>query len=89
MVITLLITLCLLHSNRYFIAIGVDQLINTILWGYPDETISARIWREQHSKRRWAIALKLVNALFFWQANHCRGAYYSEITRKHIARVYR
>lgn len=57
--------------------IAVDQLINTLLGGWPDETLSSRCWRwEQAGIRAWP--RKLVDGLFFWQREHCKSSYESE-----------
>ena len=68
--------------------IAADQLFNAAIGGAPDETLSSRIYRnaclKPHPRRRWSMALKVVNALFFWQKNHCLGAYVSEVSRRHL-----
>ncbi|WP_308774957.1 pseudouridine synthase [uncultured Bilophila sp.] len=46
--------------------IAVDQLINTLLGGWPDETLSSRCYR-------WAR-----DGVFFWQREHCKSSYESE-----------
>jgi hypothetical protein len=75
--------------------IAIDQVFNVLLYipsdgfGYADETLSARIWRNQNKNRFYKVALVVVNGLFFWQANHCRGAYFAELMRKHLPREYR
>ena len=72
------------------VLIAIDQFINTLWYfpkdgfGFADETISARSWR----LREQSSLYKFINALFFWQANHCRGAYYSEMTRKQLPKEY-
>lgn len=65
--------------NTYLnnILIGFDQLIHTLIGGKPDETISARAYREQWFLRH------IINALFF-DSNHCLEAYKSEKARKHL-----
>lgn len=63
--------------------IAVDQLINTLFFGWADETISARCYRE---KRKFFE--KVINLLFFWQEEHCRDAYYSEVLRKQYPEEY-
>jgi hypothetical protein len=63
--------------------IAIDQLINAILGGSPDETLSAYAWRNQD----WRY--KFINALFFWQENHCKNAYDAEVTRKQLPSAYR
>lgn len=71
------------------ILIAADQLLNTLTGGWPDETLSSRIWRHNAQtggtvRRRWEIALKTVNGIFFWQANHCKAAYEKERRRSHL-----
>lgn len=60
------------------ILISGDQFIGAFIPGsYPDETISARCYREQ-----WTWAMRIVNAMFF-DRNHCKDAYESERNRRH------
>ena len=71
-----------------FILIAADQLLNALLGGYADETLSSRIHRgavlSAQPKRRWRITRAVVNGLFFWQADHCAGAYQMERRRGHF-----
>lgn len=57
----------------YNILIGIDQLINAIFGGDPDETISSRLGKNMH-RRGWTRLANFVDHLFFWQENHCFGA---------------
>ncbi len=79
-------------SRFYHVAIAVDQLVNAILSGSSDETLSARAYRcgvlRDRPKRRWALAMKLIDYLFFFQVNHCKLAYESELKRKHLPSHY-
>ena len=63
------------------IPIAIDQLINTLFGGWADETISSRVHRMQGKSRKWAKLRKLIDAIFFWQENHCENAYLSEKNR--------
>lgn len=57
--------------------ITVNQLINTLLDGWPDETLSSRCYRwARGGVRAWPC--KLVDGLFFWQREHCKNSYESE-----------
>lgn len=71
-----------------FVLIAIDQLANALLGGYADETLSSRIHRgavlAAKPKRRWLVARRVVNGLFFWQPDHCRGAYEMEVMRRHL-----
>lgn len=58
--------------------IAIDQLANALFKGWADETISSRAHRELPT------AEKVINAIFFWQKEHCKGAYESEKARKHL-----
>lgn len=63
------------YSKKLLIAI--DQLINALIGGWPDETLSSRAYRwEQDKQRSWT--RKLIDAIFFWENDHCYGSYLSE-----------
>lgn len=70
------------------IAIAVDQLLNAVLGGYADETMSARCWRLR-SARPYSLLRPVIDCLFFWQPNHCEGAYLSERLRSQLPAEYR
>ncbi|MGE9985371.1 pseudouridine synthase [Desulfovibrio sp. SGI.169] len=61
------------------VLIGVDQLANAILGGWPDETLSSRAWRWDIAGRR-AWPRKLIDgaARLFGDRNHCKESYESE-----------
>lgn len=60
--------------------IAVDQLLNTLLGGWPDETLSSRCYRwARDGVRAWP--RKLVDRLPFWKAGHCLRAYEGERKR--------
>ena len=64
--------------------ISIDQVFNTLIGsGYADETLSAYAYR----KGGWRYTL--INSIFFWQEDHCRASYLSEIERKHLPKEYR
>lgn len=71
--------------------IAFDQLVNTVIyikgdgWGYADETLSARAYRLRDLS---SLPYKLINALFFWQDDHCKQAYYSEVFNKQLPAEY-
>ena len=65
-------------------AIAVDQVFNVLIGsGYADETLSAFA----HRKGGWRRAT--INALFFWQVDHCQESYFSEMNRRHLPPEYR
>lgn len=64
------------------IAIAIDQLLNALLGGMADETLSAR------AHRTGSVLEPLIDALFFWQADHCFESYISEKERKQLPKEY-
>ena len=61
------------------ILIALDQLLNTIFLGWPDETISSRAWRwEKDGIRSWPRKVIDRIALLFNDPNHCQDSYKSE-----------
>jgi hypothetical protein len=72
-------------ANRWLLhlLIAIDQFVNALLGGWPDETLSAR------SHRKNDIWRTVINAIFFWQYDHCAKAYWSERARKQLPEQYR
>ncbi len=70
------------------ILVGMDQWLNTVCFGYADETLSARAYRTRNTY--WGrVAYRSINGIFFWQKNHCMAAYAMEMFRQHLPEVYR
>ncbi len=76
---------------RYWIKqvlIAVDQLVNALLGGWADETLSSRAYRLRHLPF-WSTLHLAINTLFFWDyekrgaltVRHCELAYISETER--------
>ena len=65
------------------VLIGVDQLVNAVIGGWPDESLSSRSWREYVSgKRLWP--KRLIDTLLWFDKNHCEEAYLSEKERRQL-----
>ena len=72
------------------ILIALDQLINALLGGDADETLSARAHRMRvKGHRYWGWTAGAIDKLFFWQDGHCRNAYIKEFERKNYPDEYR
>lgn len=58
------------RDRRYLMnnLIALDQQINTVCGGDPDETISSRLGKRRDGNERWWS--RVVNFLFFWQRDH-------------------
>nr|WP_027853862.1 hypothetical protein [Marinobacterium litorale] len=70
--------------------IALDQLANCCVYahgegfGMADETLSARCWRLRDHTPRWRRARRVIDALFWWEPDHCRIAHESERLRRHL-----
>lgn len=69
--------------------VALDQLVNTLIGGWADETLSARAYRMSDKSRRWAKARKLIDWLFFWEQQHCQWAWMAERARTQLPVEYR
>lgn len=59
--------------------IALDQFLNALCGGWPDETISSRAWRWELSGRRsWPRKLIDGLALILGDRDHCRESFESE-----------
>ena len=64
--------------------IALDQFLNVwLFWWIPggvwaDETLSAKAWRTRHTNTH---LYKIINAIFFWEPEHCKLAYEIELAR--------
>ena len=80
------ITQSKLKTWGYHVLIAIDQLFNALIGGAADETLSSRTYRravltQSKPKKRWRVLYKIINGLFF-DKNHCRTAWESEVNRK-------
>jgi hypothetical protein len=78
----------LLHNLKQLL-IALDQLANVLIGlvcGYQswsDETLSAKAYRlELERGRTWA--RKIIDTLFFWDKNHCKESYESEVLKRQL-----
>ena len=82
--------------KRYFwnILIVLDQLLNAVLAGYPDETFSARSWRKaQAGQPFWRLLCWCIDSVFYWDCvrnaedlkikGHCQLSAESETDGNH------
>lgn len=76
-------------NRLHQILVALDQLFNALLGGWADETLSARSYRNSGKKRRWMMIKNAIDALFFWQPNHCFESYLSEMERFQLPAEYR
>ena len=69
----------------YHVLIAIDQLFNNLIGGAADETLSSRTYRgavlSPTPSKRWRIWYRVINTVFF-DKNHCKTAYESEVKRR-------
>lgn len=69
------------YSKAVFIAL--DQFINTIFGGWPDETMSSVFYRwHKNNVRHWPMKVLDFIASFFGDKEHCKNSYLSEKERR-------
>lgn len=75
------------------ILIAIDQLawvLITLGHASPDETLSAGAWRmEQAGRWQGRVFRPVIDALFFFDPNHCENAWRAERSRAQLHRSYR
>lgn len=73
----------------YNLFIAIDQLLNVLLLGHPDETLSSRAYRADRDGKVFGLIFRpLIDTIFFWQERHCHAAYLSEVNRRQYPRYF-
>lgn len=75
----------------YFLrlALAIDQLLNVAICnGEPDETMSSAVYRMERDGRFWGFMRPVIDRLFWFQPNHCKKAYESELLRLQYAKEF-
>lgn len=62
------------------VLVAFDQFLNTLIGGWADETFSARCWRRR-GHPVWGALRMVVDAILFFDKNHCEASYNSEVSR--------
>ncbi len=71
------------------LAIGIDQMANTLIGGAPDETLSARAHRMRaKGQRYWGWTADAIDRFFFWQHQHCYHSFVAEQQRRQLPGAY-
>lgn len=70
------------RPDGFQILVALDQLINTLIGGYADETLSSRAHRRR-LRGKGGVAW-VIDHIFFWQDEHCKTAYESELERAQL-----
>lgn len=67
--------------------IATDQWFNTLLGGMPDETISAKLWRNRDRQPYKTLQI-IVDRVFWFDPEHCKSSYMSELHGKYLPTEY-
>ncbi len=62
---------------------ALDQCLNALCGGWPDETLSSRAYRWYVAGIR-AWPRNTLDTLFFWRLEHCRQSYEGERRHRHV-----
>lgn len=78
--------------RRYLlnVAIAIDQTLNALRGGSPDETLSAAAWRtEQKGRLLGRLFRPLIDLIFaLFEKDHCRKSFESERNGRHLPSEY-
>lgn len=68
------------------IVLAIDQLVNALLGGWADETLSSRAWRMDRKGRPWGVVLRpLIDMLARpLERDHCRASFESEREQRQL-----
>lgn len=70
--------------------IALDQLANVLITpldggAWADETLSSRAWRMERAGKPWGQLLRpVIDTLFWWDRDHCRTSYESELWARQL-----
>ena len=60
--------------------ITLSQAVNSIvLFGDPNETVSARAWRARRDSKLWAAVVKVIDTVYFWEEDHCLVSHLADV----------
>lgn len=66
------------------VLIALDQLINTLLGGWADETLSSRAYRMSRDGKPFGFLCGIIDTLLWFDKNHCAESYQSELDRSQL-----
>lgn len=82
----MLTTVVKLHKHWFSqVLLCTSMLLNAVLGGWHDESLSARAWRLEFHRRRWHFMRVLIDRLFWWEPAHCQAAYFADQKRRSLS----
>ena len=65
------------------VLIAFDQLLNALIGGWADETLSSHAYRMDVERNRKTVR-KIIDTVLFFDEDHCYQSYLSEIERRQL-----
>lgn len=65
------------------VLIALDQLVNALIGGYCDETLSSHAYRMDVERNRKTVR-RIIDTVLFFDKDHCYQSYLSEIERRQL-----
>ena len=70
--------------------VALDQLLNALLGGACDESLSSRAYRADRDGKLFGRFFRpCIDTAFFWQQRHCYQAYLAEVHRRQLSGSFR
>lgn len=70
--------------------VAIDQLLNALLGGSCDESLSSRAYRTDRDGKAFGKFFRpVIDTIFFWQDRHCYQAYLAEVQRRQYSKNFR
>lgn len=67
------------------ILIALDQVLTALIGGFPDESLSSYAYRmDIQGAQAGKITRPLIDAVFFWDDEHCRKSWEAERERRQM-----
>jgi len=71
-------------------AVAIDQLLNALLAGSCDETLSSRAYRADRDGKVFGRFFRpVIDTIFCWQDRHCYQSYLAEVHRRQLSKNFR
>lgn len=67
-----------IHQLSRVVAWASQGLNVLLLGGHPNETVSGRAYRMRR-RRVWRAAYQALNAIYFWQEDHCQASHLADL----------
>jgi len=63
------------------VLIAFDQLLNALLGGWADETLSSHAYRLEQEGKSFGFMRKVIDTILWFDPNHCEASFENETKR--------